>query len=959
MTEIKTRKKLIEVGLPLNAINRASVKEKNISAGHPSSFHIWWARRPLAAARAVLFGQLVNDPSAHPELFPTKDLQNKERQRLFRLMEELVLWNNTRNSDLIDKCRREIMQSWEYTCEDNQSHPEAKIQFDQNKLPAFHDPFAGGGSLPLEAQRLGLESFGSDLNPVSVLINKAMIEIPSKFFGTTPINPASRKKLSLFENSWNGSEGITEDINYYTQLISDKAKKKIGNHYPYVNITSEMIKDRPDLDNYLGSNLTVMGIIWARTVRSPNPAFSQVEVPLMTTYILSKNKNNLCYVEPRINNGEYSFEVKTGNPFDPDKASRGTKSQRGANFFCLLSGSPISGDYIKTEGIQGRMGSRMVAIVAEGPKGRIYLSPTPEQELAAQITQPDWKPETKISGSTQYLGIKPYGMERFDQLFTNRQLTTLVTFSELIQDVREIILEDAISAKLPSDGIRLEDGGSSAEAYADAISIYLSLNISKQANRACTLNFWDPGKQSIQQVFARQALSMTWDFVEGNPFSNSSGNFMTQIRYLTNVLSTAAAGQPRAEIIQEDAQKQTTSLNKIISTDPPYYDNIPYADLSDFFYVWLRKCLDTITPNLFTTLASPKSTELVAFAYRHKDGKTGAEEFFLDGMRQALSQLSDLAHPAFPTTIYYAFRQSETKGKSGLISTGWETFLTAVIESGFSIEATWPLQTESTKNLKNTRNALASSIVLVCRNQIAEKTTISRREFISELRKTIPSEIDMLQITNIAPVDLAQAAIGPGISIFSRYSRVLNADGESMSVGEALGLINRTLDEFMVEQEGDYDSETRWAISWFETVGFSTGNYGEAESLSIARVTSVNGLILAGIVESGAGKVRLLRPEELASDWDPISDSRLTAWEAVHHLIKSLDSGEKSAAQTFSKLSSEMIELAKELTYRLYSICEQKNWAEEAFTYNSLIQSWPEIEKLARLEPPAQQGSLI
>lgn len=940
----KLKKKLIEVALPLNAINKASAREKSIRHGHPSTLHLWWARRPLAAARAVIFAQMVDDPSAHPDLFPTEKVQEKERQRLFRIIEDLVQWENTTKENVLQQARNEIWQSWRYTCAENADHPRAKDLFDRHKLPGFHDPFAGGGSLPLEAQRLGLEAFASDLNPVAVLINKAMIEIPPKFAGRPPVNPESRKEKTLFQKTWSGAYGLAEDVRYYGKWMRDEAEKRIGELYPKVDITADMARDRQDLKKYVGQQLTVIAWLWARTVKSPNPAFAQVDVPLASTFMLSTKTGKEAYVVPMIEVGGYRFTVKVGKPKDAEAAKNGTKLSR-ANFMCLMSGAPIAGDYIKFEGKAGRIGSRLMAIVAEGDRGRVYLPPIEAMEAVARQAKPEWKPDVMISGSTQYLGVKPYGMEHFSQLFTDRQLVALTTFSNLLRDAREQVMCDALIAGLPYDDKPLAAGGTSVTAYADAVVVYLAFAVDKGANYWSAVCAWHTGAEKMVSTFGRQAIPMVWDYTEANPFSDSSGNVLLGIEQASKMIQALGIGVT-GSASQADAANQSTSADKVVSTDPPYFDNVPYADLSDFFYVWLRRSLKTVFPDLFATLTVPKAEELVAFSYRHED-KAGAETFFLDGMTQAMHRLAEQAHPAFPVTIYYAFRQAETDSDKGTASTGWDTFLEAVIRAGFAISGTWPMRTEYTGNLKTKRNALASSIVLVCRSRAIEAPIATRREFLSSLKNELPMALTHLQRGNIAPVDLAQAAIGPGMAVYTRYSKVLDAEGKSISVRDALALINQTLDEAMAEQEGDFDADSRWALAWFEQIGFNDGAYGEAEILSKAKNTSVSGMVEAGILSSSRGKVRLLRPDELSADWDPVTDKRLTAWEVVHQLIRALESGGEPAAATLVAKLGEKAEIARELAYRLYTLCERKKRAAEALSYNGLVQSWPEISRLA------------
>jgi adenine-specific DNA methylase/REP element-mobilizing transposase RayT len=1481
MNPVKPRKKLIETALPLDAINAASAREKSIRHGHPSTLHLWWARRPLAAARAVLFAQLVDDPSAWPELFPTEAAQQRERERLFRIIEHLVAWENTTNEEVLERARCEIRRSWARHClggtaAERLSDDEiaAAIRTGQiPPLPGVHDPFAGGGSIPLEAQRLGLEAYASDLNPVAVTINKAMIEIPPKFRDCPPVNPQDRQQLDL--NSWYGAQGLAADVRYYGQWMREQAQRRIGHLYPPITITPELAADRPDLRTLIGQQLTVIAWLWARTVKSPNPAFAHVDVPLVTTFILSSKPGNEAYVEPVVAGDTYHFTVRVGKP--PEWAKQGTKLVRGANFRCLLSGAPIAGDYIKAEGQAGRMGAQMLAIVAKGPRGRVYLPPTAEHEAIARSAQPTWKPDLPMNRETPDLvSGRGYGFFTWADLFTPRQLVALTTFADLVGEAMEQVkrdyldsrgaragapatgslgtrasdapatgslgtrasdapatgslgtrasdapnpstpatgslgtrasgapnlgtrasgapstgslgtpfsgapnlgtpfsgalnlgtrasgapttgslgtpasgapttgslgtpasgapnpstpasgsplkpprgwhsrgyhphldapevvqsitfrLADSVPAALltqwreelglvvaeqrhreqnpttaahhrrpqpgddrhvreaelrkrieryedaghgacwlrdpriaelvehallhfdgeryrllewcimpnhvhvlietlpgypPGDVVRswktftareanqlldrtgsfwmvdyfdrcvrderhlaavrayirenpvkaglcataeewrwgsawagwgrnleagragdlrtqaggggdprtqagqgedpriqgergdgalpqpgdaqmgwraggprtqagqgedprtqgergdgalpqpgdaqmgwraggprtqagggedprtqgergdgalpqpgdaqmgwraggprtqndddlpLHQGGTGATAYAQAVGVYLALALDKVADRGSTLGRWDPTptQSGIINSFSRQALPMTWDFAESNPLGDASGNYVSAVDLVTKVLLVNAA-DGKGIALQSDAQTQTISTNKIISTDPPYYDNIGYADLSDFFYVWLRRTLRPIFPDLYVTLSTPKAEELVATPYRH-GSKQAAERFFMEGMTRALHNLAVQAHPAFPVTIYYAFKQQEVREekrgtsatsdqdshsslRSTHSSTGWETFLEAVIQAGFAITGTWPMRTElGNRILGQGTNALASSIVLVCRPRVPllplgggrEGGIATRREFINALKAELPSALAALQRANIAPVDLAQAAIGPGMAIYTRYARVVDAQGNPVRVREALALINQVLDEVLAEQEGDFDADTRWALAWFEQHGFAEGDFGVAETLSKAKNTSIEGLAGAGILEAKRGRVRLLKPAELTADRDPARDTRFTHWEAVHHLIRVLETGgEMQAAEMAAKLGSRA-DVARELAYRLYTICERKKRPDDAFSYNALVQSWGEIGRLAldwRSDAPVQMS---
>jgi putative DNA methylase len=956
---MKTNKKLIEVALPLDAINAASAREKSIRHGHPSTLHLWWARRPLAAARAVIFAQMVDDPSAHPDLFPTEKKQEKERQRLFRIIEDLVLWENTTNETVLQAARDEIWASWRRACAENADHPRARELFNRNKLPAFHDPFAGGGSLPLEAQRLGLEAYASDLNPVAVLINKAMMEIPPKFAGKPPVNPEARKEESLIAREWKGAQGLAEDVRFYGKWMRDEAEKRIGHLYPKIEVTAKIAKARPDLKKYVGQKLTVIAWLWARTVKSPNPAFANVDVPLASTFMLCTKAGKEAYVEPVIENGGYRFTVKVGKPKDAEGAKNGTKLSRGANFSCVMSGTPISGEYIKAEGKAGRMGARLMAIVAEGDRGRVYLAPTPEMEAVALTARPTWKPEGEIAKRMTGGNCTPYGLITWGDLFTPRQLVALTTFSDLVREARQRVRHDALEAGLSNDAKALRNSGRGATAYSEAVAVYLAFCLDKATLTNTTQATWQKKPDRLTQGFARQAIPMVWDYAEANPLSEAGGGFGITSNAVGKVLERLPFSPVAGAACQQDAAKSRLSFDRVVSSDPPYYDNIGYADLSDYFYVWLRRSLSSVLPDLFATLAVPKAEELVATPYRH-GSKEEAEAFFLDGMTQAMRRLAEQTHPAFPVTIYSAFKQSESDSEDGTTNTGWDTFLAAVIDAGFAISGTWPIRTELTASLKKSISALASSIILVCRTRGADSPSATRREFVTALKGELPVALAHLQRGNIAPVDLAQAAIGPGMAVYTRYAKVLDADGKPLTVREALALINQTLDEALAEQEGDFDADTRWALVWFEQLGFDEGEYGVAEQLSKSKNTSVSGMVEAGIVKSKRGRVRLLAPKELPADWDSVSDTRLTAWEIVHHLIRALERGEGAAADLVVKLGAKA-EVARELAYRLYTLCERKKRAAEALSYNGLVQSWPEIARLAREggKPKTEQGVLF
>jgi putative DNA methylase len=1219
MTDYK--KKLIEVALPLEDINVEAAREKSIRHGHPSTLHLWWARRPLAACRAVLFAQLVDDPEQeglnleyldlidHFDincfLFPKgRELEYRKylyaygsregqplgewrRDRLFAVIQQLVLWENIQNEGLFELAYKLIFVS----CGGNP--------------PAVYDPFSGGGSIPLEAQRLGLEAYGSDLNPVAVMIGKALIEIPPKFAGLPPVNPESRSRSEvetvLNQKTWKGAQGLAEDVRYYGQWMRDQAFEKIGHFYPKVVVPAvsvwreesfptpaplsqlgrgaggegksyaenppipiafggdphppapspkgreggqekvlegkvyweitpalrvkmkevarqfrkeptlseglmwqalrnrkldgykfrrqqsigtfvvdffcgekrlvvevdglihesqvEADRQRQELLESLGvrvvrlkskqveadlagclemiratlvaedphppapspkgreggqesipapaplsqlgrgaggegklcaenptvavasgedphppapspkgreggqEELTVIAWIWARTVASPNPALGGVHVPLAASFLLSSKKGKEAWIEPIIaeDGKSYTFQVhKSPIPADQiGSIKTGTKSARGANFTCLLSGTPIVGDYIKAEGMAGRMGAKLMAVVAEGKKGRIYLSPTLDMEKVAQSAKPEWHPDGKIPDDRRAMFTPLYGLTDFYHLFTNRQLVALTTFSDLVLEAGEQAYRDAIKAKLKEDDKRLRDGGNGAEAYADAIATYLAFAVDRSANTLCSIARWTPDREQTVTVFARQAVPMTWDFPEVNPFSGAAGDISvstTSIAKAILKLPSKASGSVK----QLDARQiEGGYSNSVVCTDPPYYDNVGYSDLSDFFYVWLRRSLKSIYPNEFSTLTAPKDAELVANPYRH-GGKEKAEEFFMEGMTHAMRNIQIQQPSEYPVTIYYAFKQSEDTEK-GISSTGWETFLEAVIQAGLSVNGTLPLRTELSNRMRgHDSNALATSVVLVCRKQSSTAQLTTRGDFIKALKRELPKALKTLQHSNIAPVDMAQASIGPGMAIYTRYSKVMEADGSALSVRTALQLINKALDEYLSEQEGDYDVETRFAITWFEQFGISEGDYGTAETLATARNVSVQGVVDAGVLTSKASKVRILRRDELPPDWNPLQDKRLCIWEATQHLIRAYEQtgGETAPAELLNQLNqrnSSIAEASRDLAYRLYAICDRKKWSEEALAYNSLVTAWSDIviraDEIRKVEP--------
>ncbi len=926
------KKKLIEVALPLDAINAASAKEKSIRHGHPSTLHLWWARRPLAACRAVLFAQLVDDPSAHPDRFPTDEDQEEERNRLFKIIADMVQWKNTSDEDVLAAARAKIAES----CD--------------GELPAVLDPFAGGGSIPLEAQRLGLEAHASDLNPVAVLINKALIEIPPKFAGRTPISDqlasleadsgvfettdpsewsgAQWRQALNVDDDWPGASGLAEDVRHYGGVLRELARDRVGKHYPTVEIPGD-------------EAATVIAWIWARTVPCSNPA-CEAQMPLLNSYALSRRRNREAWLEPEVRTAtsHVRFRVRHG----AGCPSGGTVTRQGAT--CLVCGTAVPLKEVRKLAQAGGLGSQLLCIVAEGKRGRVYAEAAEEHVEASRVSAPDDVPVGDLPHNPRAVTTPNYGLRAWPDLFTPRQLIAMCAFTELLPQVRDQIVTDAETVGIEGDALRLQEGGTGPVAYADAVTHYLALALGRLANRTSSQCFWDAGGENVQQVFARPALPMIWTYAEGNPFSASSGNFLGQLDYTVEVLSRTPASA-NGKAVQRDARDiSDRSGDVVVCTDPPYYDNIPYADLSDFFYIWLRKSLADVHPDLFRTLQVPKAQELIAEPARH-DGWDAAAEFFERGLRQAFAAIGSVQDDRFPYTVFYAFKQSETDA-SGTASTGWETMLEGLLDSGASIVRTWPVRTEQPGGLREVgRAALASSIILVCRRRPDDAPVVSRRDFLTALRNELPEALAELQAENIAPVDLAQSSIGPGMAVFSRYSRVVELDGSTMRVRDALAEINRALDAVLEEQDADLDADTRWALAWYAQHGHNNGPAGDADTLCKAKNTSIAGLVEAGILWQQGNECRLLTVDELDEDWDPATDRRLTVWETTLHLRRKLMSDGEQAASALLAQGGVIDDAPRDLAYRLFHICERQGWQPEAVAYNALVTSWPEIIRQA------------
>ena len=904
-------KKLIEVALPLEKINAESAREKSIRHGHPSTLHLWWARRPLAAARAVIWSSLVDDPSSHPEKFPTEEEQNRERQRLFKILEDLVVWENSNNEQVLAVAKEEILKS-------TNGNP-----------PELLDPFAGGGAIPLEAQRLGLKAHAHDLNPVAVMINKAMIEIPPRFAGKAPVNPDAR--ANTMTQTWSRAQGLAEDVRYYGEWMKEEAFRRIGHLYPKIKVPASRG----------GGEATVIAWIWARTVKCPNPACG-CEMPLISSFELSKKKGKETWIEPIFDfeSKKITYTVKSGN----GKVPEAPKTSRGAKFKCILCGESVQPDYIKNEALAQRMHEEMIGIVAEGSHGRVYIAPDEEQVIASQVEKPDAFPTGKLSDDRRALWTPLYGLDTFDKLFSNRQLTALTTFSNLVSEAQKQAEADAIAAGIPDDHIPLREGGDGARAYGEAVGVYLALVADRLADRGSSICSWDSGYTKIRNTFGRQAIPMTWDYAEGNPFSNSTGCFSSMVEWVFKCLQEFPASSI-TEVGQADAQSDCGLRNIMVSTDPPYYDNIGYADLSDFFYVWMRQTLKDIYPKLFGTLLVPKTDELIATPYRHDGSVEKAKSFFEDGMLSACKQMYQYAREDIPVTIYYAYKQSDSDD-SGTASSGWETMLGAIVNAGFAITGTWPMRTEmANRSIASGTNALASSIVLVCRKRPADAPQTTRRNLVNQLRRELRPALKKLQESNIAPVDLAQSAIGPGMGVFSRYKQVLEADGTPMSVRSALKIINEEIDLYFNEQVGDMDSASRFCVDLYTQNAFNDIKYGEAEILATAKSTSIPMMAAHGVLYAKAGIVHLIDRSELT---EKVDSNEQCIWMLTQQLTQAMAKGGiEACAKILADIFGSNGERAKDLAYRLYTIAERKNWANEAYAYNALVVAWPDIQARA------------
>jgi putative DNA methylase len=901
------KKKLIEVALPLVAISDASAYEQSVKRGKPSQLHKWWARRPSVAARAILWASLVDDPSAHPERFPDTESQRSERSRLFRVLEGILEWDLPFHDPRMRDARAELGASLD------------------GDGPIILDPFGGGGTIALEAQRLGLRTATGDLNPVAVLIQRGLLELPARFSNGRPVHPSGANRLN-----WTAAQGLAHDVEAYGSELLGLATQKLAPFYP------------KEPNPTTGNAATVTHCVWARTVKSPDPSFP-FHVPLVGSWVLATKNAVQTWIEPIVDrsSGRFEYRVREGGTPPP-----GTVGARAAT--CLATGSPITLDYIKAEGEAGRIGNCLIALVAEGDRSKVFLQASDLQLQAARdCPEPQWRPEGLLSTHPQYMGTPRYGLDEWWKLFTPRQLLALTTFSDLLPSVRQRVLEDSIEAGMANDSIPARLGGDGSTAYADAVVTYLAFAIDRLADWNSNLCRWEKKAAVSQQVFSDKAIKMVWDYAEANPLAASTGSLRATLKTIRGALEAIPSQTTSAQVAQRDAESYVEEVGlSCLSTDPPYYAQVPYSDISDFFYVWLRHNLRDIWPDECATLVTPKSDELVADEKRH-GSKDKAARFFEEGIERVFRVVARNQDERFPATIFYAFKASDVGSESGP-STGWETFIHGLLEAGLAISATWPVRTENKSRMRALgSNVLASSVVLVCRPRSVTAVRGTRSEFLSALRAEMPASVHMLQDQAIAPVDLAQAAIGPGVSVFSRFQSVVEVSGDPMSVKTALALINEVLGEVLSGEEAEFDSPTRFALTWFEQYGHGSGPFGDADLLARAKNTTVQRVIDAGLATSRDGMFQLLGRRLLPEGWDPLTDRTPTVWEACQYLIRALESSESEAALLLRAMGGGAAERARQLAYLLFDTAGRRKLADEAVAYNMLVTAWPELARLA------------
>ena len=932
------KKKLIEVALPLEAINAESVNQKTgrPKTGYPTSIHKYWAQRSIATARAAIWASLVDDPSSHPEKWPTPESQTAERTKLFNQLEEIISWDKTLDSAVWQRARATAEKSW------------------GGALPPFLDPFAGSGAIPLEALRFGMETHASDLNPLAVTLERAVIAWAPRFAGKPAVNETSKSSLQHTSQT----AGLADDIRHFSAQVEKELRSRIGEVYPKVVA--------PD-----GRKLEPGVYLWARTVVCPNQ-LCRGETPLVSNWHLS-NRNEKTYIEPVINAAErtMSFKVIYGR----ETAHPTFSGRKGGN--CLFCDVPITLEYVREQALTSDLGDRLLAVAAGDESRWVFCAATAEDEKTAlSVRKSKWAPRGSIPiKNSRNFNTQHYGMDTWASLFSPRQTLALTELHEVVKDMQQVVESAArLSESFPDDERSLAEGGKGAKAYGEAIRGYLHLVGTNLADWCCKLTSWAPDIPALGHVFARQAIAMNWGYAEGSLLGKGGANFLEKAKRVAEVVERLPAAS-QGVALQQDATKivWTGSVKPLIITDPPYFDLIEFGELSDFFYVWMRDAMRDLDPDLYATLQTPKDDELTASSHRFDGDKLKGKQEFENGLTEAMTRLREIANPDLPLSIYYAYNDRETTedvtGQMVTSSSGWETMLQSLVNAGLTVVATYPFRTEAKGRANsNGTNALAAAILVVCRIRSNSAKVGTRAEFVQGLNNVMAPALRDLVAANIGPIDLAQAAIGPGMSVYTAYSKVLEANGGQMTMGTALDLIHQAVKEAQGSQDATFDAETRWAIEWFSTYRYTSGEYGDAQVLANSAGITMQGLAEAGVVRAVGGKVSLSAGDSLPDGWDPSSDNRVTSWEVLHHLMKALlpeDMGpaakagggsEVEAVKIAEKLSPALMQNAKLLAYRLFEICREQGWDKEGMAFNNFGRSWGDIQSTDKAALGDQQG---
>ena len=932
-SERSYRRKLIEITLPLNDISKESAREKSLKHGHPSTLHTWWARRPLAACRAILFASLVDDPIDCSDEFPHEDDQIAERKRLHQLISDISRWENTDERKpgglkLMNSARFEIARSLARSRGDAvPTEPDAVLKYlsDKDTGITVYDPFSGGGSIPLEAQRLGLAAVGSDLNPVSVLITKATIELPVSFAGDRPVNPSAHHQVtrgskgrSSTDGDWRGYAGLANDIRYYGLRVRDEASKRIGHLYPTVTLDD-------------GSDAHVVAWLWANTIPCSNPACG-IEMPLIRNFQISKRDGRPRWTTPTfdIDNKMIKFEVT--------ESSSGIRFERTVDrngSVCLACETSTKLEYVRNQALDGNMRQQLIAIAAEGDRRRVFVSPNEHHAQIALRARPPRRPTGSLPHKARSISTQIYGLSEWHQLFTERQLTSLCTFSDVLKDIIPEILNDGASSE-----------------YAKVIHTYLALAVGRLSHVGSRLSMWVNAVDFVGGVFGRQAIGMVWDFAELNPFSTRTQNWMTQLDWVAKVVERLPVNVVSGFAFQADAANAEYVANgPVIVTDPPYYDNIGYADISDFFYIWHNDMLRDSYPELFVGMQTPKKDEIVAGPMFENP-----KEHFERLIEKVLNKIKSACSTDFPSSILYAYMQKKGADKES-VPAGWEAFLTAVSNAGLRIVGTWPVRTERKAKLNALKgNMLASSVVLVTRPRPEGAPSASRREFVDELEVSLPAELDRLtREDNIAPVDLAQAAIGPGMKIYTKYSRVETFAGEPVPVRDALTEINRVIGDYFLSEQGELDARTRFCIDWLKEHGFDEGLFGDAEVLAKAKDVAIGDLVAQGLLEARRNVAKLLPISAFLTpkNADQCVGASTSSWEglmrvAFHFQFPEEGRGVEGAADVIREMGAKSDEVER-LARIMFDHYDRKFQPSNSRVYNHIADAWRDIREQARI----------